>query len=78
MYLILNIEEALIRNRKAAVDVGWNVPDGQRWSYIIHGEECALDVEDGEGLTEIEIEQCVQQLPFNIEEQYNGLGSNNL
>ena len=66
MYLIFDTHElAEVRNTQAITDLGW--PQGtttMRWAYTdLEDSRCALDVEDGDGLSQEELAQCVNVLP---------------
>lgn len=59
MYLILPKKEASERNIQAAIDAGWTVPNGKIWSEIeLTDGNIALDVNDGEGLTDDDLPNC--------------------
>ena len=65
MYLIFETyEEADARNRKAITDLNW--PQGtteKRWVEIeLDNGQWALDVGNGDGLSEEEIEQTVNEI----------------
>ena len=65
MYLIFETyEEADARNRKAITDLNW--PQGitqKKWLEIeLDNGQWALDVGNGDGLSEEEIEQTVNEL----------------
>lgn len=66
MYLIFNnINEADTRNITEAVKRGHDMISTNRvWSMIeLEDGRVALDVQDGEGLTDSELEMCVDELP---------------
>lgn len=65
MYLILPAAEAHGRNNQEATKRGWKVPNAKYWSWQISVDEtmCALDVGNGDGLTDDELVQCVETLP---------------
>ena len=66
MYLIFtNKNEADIRNIAEAVKRGCDMINTNRvWSMIeLEDGRVALDVQDGEGLTDSELEMCVDELP---------------
>lgn len=63
MFLVLKTDEAEIRNRKEAINLGLNPPTLYKWKQIkINENQTALDVRDGEGLTDAEIAQCVETI----------------
>lgn len=63
MYMILPKKEASARNIQAAIDAGWKVPNGKIWVEIELPEGMvALYVKDGKGLTDEELERCVDTL----------------
>lgn len=66
MYLIFaNKNEADTRNITEAVKRGNDMISTNRvWSMIeLEDGRVALDVQDGEGLTDSELEMCVDELP---------------
>jgi len=66
MYLIFaNKNEADIRNIAEAVKRGCDMVNTNRvWSMIeLEDGRVALDVGDGEGLTDAELEMCIDELP---------------
>jgi len=64
MFLIFQTYEAAdARNRKAITDLNW--PKGttvKRWQEIEVVNGWALDVMDGNGLTEDELAECVNEI----------------
>jgi len=64
MYLIFDTyEECDVRNRKGITDLNW--PEGEtikRWQEIEVVNGWALDVMDGNGLTEGELAECVNEI----------------
>ena len=66
MFLIFDTHElGEVRNRQAITDLGWTQgTTTMRWAYTdLEDGRYALDVEDGDGLTEEELAQCVNVLP---------------
>lgn len=66
MYLIFDTyQDAGARNRQAIIDRDW--PPGttqKRWVEIpLSDGRVALDVGNGDGLSDAEISQCVNELP---------------
>jgi len=68
MHLILPTSEANARNSQEATKQGWNVPNAKYWSGVLNedGSLCALNVLDGNGLTESELADCVNELPIDF------------
>lgn len=66
MYLILTITAAVKRNSKEATKRGWKVPNAAIWNSYKNETMCALDVLDGEGLTDVELSECVNDLPIEF------------
>lgn len=67
MYLILENNEAKERNRNAGIEIGLKGEAGgstlYRWQMIgINETTTALNVEDGDGLTEDELKKCVEKI----------------
>lgn len=64
MYLILPTEEAKERNALEALKRGCKHPTTAWWSTSqINNNMAALHVMDGDGLTDSELEMCVDELP---------------
>ena len=66
MYLIITTEQAEQRNRQEATSRGCSGVTVKWWSEITIEGETALNVGDGEGLTEEELNQCVEELPVRF------------
>jgi len=64
MYLILESIEANNRNVAEAIRRNCDMVNTRKWWREIELEDgrVALDVEDGEGLTDAELETCVDEL----------------
>ena len=67
MYLILPIKEAQTRNCTEAKNRGCDTTT-EWWDEIVSmkGDEVALIVKDGSGLSEEELADCVKVLPENF------------
>lgn len=63
MYLILPTEQAKSRNKLEAQKRGCGQVTLKWWSEITADGETALNVGDGNGLTEVELTQTVNELP---------------
>lgn len=65
MYLILPKEEALVRNNQEAIKRGCTPPTVFWWSWDqLTPDTVWMSVGDGDGLTEEELNMCVENLPI--------------
>jgi hypothetical protein len=71
MYLILSHTEAEKLNISQGKEVNLKGTSVYRWLAIKGDSKTALDVEDGEGLTDDEINKCVEVLPDNFISNWN-------
>jgi hypothetical protein len=63
-----NYEECDVRNRKGITDLNWAEGETiKRWTEIELVNGWALDVMDGNGLTEDELSACVETLEITYE-----------
>jgi len=68
MILILDREEGLERNKAEALNRGCSSPTLFWWSWIdLDANNIALNVGDGNGLSEAELSQCVSEMPKEFE-----------
>lgn len=68
MYLILPKDDALSRNNEESISRGCQPPTIYWWaSTELADGNIALHVDDGNGLTDDEIAQCVKELPNGSE-----------
>jgi hypothetical protein len=64
MHLLLTEEEALLRNREEATKRGCEMSTIYWWAFdVLPNGVVALNVGDGEGLSEDELAMCVEELP---------------
>ena len=63
MYLILPNDQAHQRNQHEAAKRGCGTVTTEWWAYYTADDMTALDVQDGDGLTDDELAQCVDELP---------------
>ena len=71
MYLILGHEKAVQRNRLGGEEMHLKGTSKYRWANIVGDTQTALKVKDGEGLTENEKSECVNDLPPDFIKNYN-------
>lgn len=63
MYLILPNKQATKRNQTEATKRGCRGNTNEWWNYYTADDLTALCVQDGDGLTDDELAQCVDELP---------------
>ena len=71
MYLILTHNESEARNQQAGQELGVKGTSVYRWSVIVGDNKTALNVGGGDGLTEIELGNCVDSLPDDFVKNWN-------
>jgi hypothetical protein len=71
MYLILSHKKAEERNLAQGEEMKLKGTSVYRWLAIKGDNKTALDVENGEDLTDDEKTQCVDELPINFIANWN-------
>jgi hypothetical protein len=66
MYLILEKDAALKRNSEEVIKRGWKPPVLYWWAMTeLPDGRIAMNVKDGDGLTDAEMTECVDALTLN-------------
>jgi len=71
MYLTLPHKEAEKRNRERGEAMELKGTSIYIWSVIVGDTLTAIDVEDGDGLTEDELKECTDKIPEDLITNWN-------
>jgi len=71
MYLTLPHKEAEKRNREAGEAMELKGTSIYIWSVIVGDTLTAIDVKDGDGLTEDEFSECAEDIPKDLVKNWN-------